>query len=172
MLSDSRSNQNDLNTRTTQLYLVFASVRLSPLLCLPYALSCVPLEPSNVPSSLLDSDSDLESDLDSKPYDYIVLCRTCFHCTDSDSDLGPFSKWASLPNGCCTHFRARFLSQGQVSIPITYISIRGSEFKPKPMEKSCIVQESMSKFKSESKSGNGNKPLDFSISLSANQCGA
>ena len=28
---------------------------------------------------LPDSDSDLNSDSDSKPYGYIVLCRTCFH---------------------------------------------------------------------------------------------
>ena len=35
---------------------------------------------------LLDSDSDSESHSDSKPYGYIVLCKTCFHCTDSDSD--------------------------------------------------------------------------------------
>ena len=30
-----------------------------------------------------------DSDSDFKPDDYIVLCRTCSHCTDSDSD--PYS---------------------------------------------------------------------------------
>ena len=49
-------------------------------------------------------------------------------------------------------------SQGQIFVPITYISIRGSESESEPMEKSCIVQESMSE--SESESGNGNKPLE------------
>ena len=80
------------------------------------------------------SDSDSDSDSDSKPYVHIVLCRTCFH-------------WLEL--------RFRSLSQGEISIPITYISIRGSESRSEPMDKSCIVQESVS----ESESSNGNKPL-------------
>ena len=61
------------------------------------------------------------------------------------------------PNGYCTHFRDSFLSQGQISIPIAYILIRVSESESKPIEKSCIVQESMSE--SEYESSNGNKPL-------------
>ena len=40
-----------------------------------------------------DTDSGTNSDLDSKPDDYIVLYRNCSHLTysdsDSDSDLGP-----------------------------------------------------------------------------------
>ena len=40
-----------------------------------------------------------------------------------------------------------------------YISIRGSESESEPMEKSCIVQESVSESESESKCSNGNKPL-------------
>ena len=39
--------------------------------------------------TLTETDSDTDSDLDSKPNGYIVLCRTCSHCTDSDSD--PYS---------------------------------------------------------------------------------
>ena len=35
---------------------------------------------------LVQMDSGKTSDLDSKPDVYIVLCRTCLHCTDSDSD--------------------------------------------------------------------------------------
>ena len=50
------------------------------------------------------------------------------------------------------------LLQGQIPIPITYISMRGSESESKPMGKSCIVQESVSQSERESKSGNGNKP--------------
>ena len=42
-----------------------------------------------------------------------------------------------------------------------YISIRGSESESKPVEKSCILQESESESKSESDSGSGNKPLDW-----------
>ena len=64
-----------------------------------------------------------------------------------------------LPNGYCTHVRDRFLSQGQISNPITYILIRGSESESKPMEKSCKVQESVSASESQSDSSNGNKPL-------------
>ena len=37
--------------------------------------------------TLTETDSGTDSDLDSKPDGYIVLCRTCSHCTDSDSDL-------------------------------------------------------------------------------------
>ena len=47
-----------------------------------------------------------------------------------------------FPYGYCTYFRDGYLSQGQISVPITYISIRGSE----------------SESESESESGNGNKP--------------
>ena len=61
--------------------------------------------------------------------------------------------WIPFPNGYCTHFRDGSPSQGQISVPITYISIRGSESKSEQMEKSCIVQESESEY------GNGNKRL-------------
>ena len=39
------------------------------------------------------TDSGTDSDSDSKPDNYIVLCRTCSHCTDSDPylDLDPKS---------------------------------------------------------------------------------
>ena len=45
-----------------------------------------------------------------------------------------------------------------------YISIRGSEFESEPMEKSSIIQESVSESKSETKFGNGNKPLHVTFS--------
>ena len=80
-------------------------------------------------------------DSDSKTYGYIVLCRTCFHCTDSDL----IQIQIPFPNGYCTHFTDGFPSQGQISVPITYISIRGSQSKSKPMEKSCIVQKFVAK---------------------------
>ena len=51
---------------------------------------------------------------DSKPDGYIVLYRS-FH-TDSDPDPDPSSD--GFPNGYCTRFRDRSLSQGQMSIPI------------------------------------------------------
>ena len=63
-----------------------------------------------------------------------------------------------FPYGYCTYFRDGYLSQGQISVPITYISIRGSESESEPMEKPCIVQESVSESESESESGHGNKP--------------
>ena len=61
------------------------------------------------------------------------------------------SRMVTLPIlGTDLHPRDRCLSQ------FYYISIRGSESKSKPVEKSCIVQESMSE--SESEPGIGNKP--------------
>ena len=63
--------------------------------------------------------------------------------TDSDSDSNPLPKWVL------------YQFKGQIFVPVTYISIRGSEL----MGKSCIVQESLSESESESESGNGNKPL-------------
>ena len=77
-----------------------------------------------------------------------------FHCTDSKLNQIQIP----FPDGYCTHFRDGSLSQGQISVPITYISVRGSVSESKPVEKSCIVQESMSVSESESTSGSGNKP--------------
>ena len=68
--------------------------------------------------------------------------------------------WIPFPNGYYTHFRDGSPFQGQISIPITYILIRGSESESKPIEKSGIVQESVSESESESEYGNRNKPLD------------
>ena len=42
-------------------------------------------------NTLLDSDMGADSDLDPKSDGYIVQCRTCSHCTDSDSDSDPYS---------------------------------------------------------------------------------
>ena len=39
--------------------------------------------------TLTEMDLDTDSDSDLKPNGYIVLYRTCLHCTDSDSD--PYS---------------------------------------------------------------------------------
>ena len=103
--------------------------------------------------TLPDTGSDSDSDLDSKPDGYIVLCRS-FHI-GSDPDLDPCTE--SFPNHYCTHFRNRYLSQGQMSIPIPHISIRGSESGSEPMWNFCIVQESESE--SESESGNVNKHI-------------
>ena len=36
------------------------------------------------------TDSGADSDSDSRSYGYIVLCRTCSHRTDSDSDPSPY----------------------------------------------------------------------------------
>ena len=47
--------------------------------------------------TLPETDSGMDSDSDSKPNGYIVLCKTCSHCTDSD--LGPYS-----PFLCRTRF--------------------------------------------------------------------
>ena len=57
--------------------------------------------------SLPNTDSGTSSDSDYKPHGYIVLCRTCSHCTDSDSDsnldsdlqllLYPILGWISVP---------------------------------------------------------------------------
>ena len=49
------------------------------------------------------TDSDSDSDLDSRPDGYIVLCRT--FSTGSDLDLDPCKE--SFLNSYCTHFRDR-----------------------------------------------------------------
>ena len=52
--------------------------------------------------------TETDSDSDSKPYRYIVLCTT--FSTGSDLDLDPCMD--SFQNGYCTHFRDGSLSQG------------------------------------------------------------
>ena len=103
--------------------------------------------------TLPNSDSDSDWDWDSKPDGYIVLCRNIH--TGSDPDPDPCTE--SFLNRHCIHFRDRYLSQGQMSIPIPYISIRGSESGSKPIWNFCIVRESGSE--SESESSNVNKPF-------------
>ena len=53
--------------------------------------------------------------------------------TGSDSD--PCME--SFPNSYCTHFRDRSPFQGQISVPIPYIGIWGSESESEPVEKSA-----------------------------------
>ena len=48
-----------------------------------------------------------ESDSDSKPDDYIVLCRTCSHCIDSDLNPYPDSD----------HHLLLYQFLGQMSVP-------------------------------------------------------
>ena len=92
---------------------------------------------------LLLSDSlftlpDSHSDSDSKPDGYIVLCRNIHIGSDPDPD--PCTE--SFLNHYCTHFRDRYQSRGQMSIPIPYISIRGSESGSDNMNKPlrrCIL---------------------------------
>ena len=78
---------------------------------------------------LPDSDSVLDSDSDSKPYGYIVLCRISFQWLRFR--FGSFSQMGTVP--------ILGTEIGQISIPNTYISIRGSESESEPMVKSCIV---------------------------------
>ena len=94
--------------------------------------NCTESDSNSNPNGLFtlpDSDSDSDSDLDSKPDGHIVLCRS-FHI-GSDLDLNPCTD--RFPNHYCTHFRDRYLSRGQMSIPIPYISIRASESGSEPM---------------------------------------
>ena len=95
-----------------------------------------------------------DSDSDSKPDGYIVLCRS-FHI-GSDPDPDPYTD--RFPNRYCTHLRDRYPSQGQISVPIPYFSIRESESGSGPMWNICIVQESESESESKSESGNVIKP--------------
>ena len=104
-------------------------------------------------------DSVSDSDSDSFPNGYVELCRTFSIGSDLDSD--PCME--SFPNGYCTHFRDGSPSQGQISISIPYIWIRGSESESEPVEKSCIVQESVSESESECESSGGNKPLAIAV---------
>ena len=65
-------------------------------------------------------ETDSDSDLDSFPDGYIVLCTT--FSTGSDSDSDPCMD--SFPNGYCTQFRDRSPSQGSES---ESISVGGNE---------------------------------------------
>ena len=93
---------------------------------------------------LPDSDSDSDSDTDSKPYGYIILCWTCFHWLRLG--FGSLSQMGTVPI-LGTDLSLYYIHFNQVS-----------ESKSKPMKKYCTVQKSVSE--PESKSGNGNKPLD------------
>ena len=55
------------------------------------ALEAFPLKQYQIDGlfTLPDTDSDTNSDSDCKHNGYIVLCRTCSHCTDSDYDSDP-----------------------------------------------------------------------------------
>ena len=55
-----------------------------------------------------------DSDSDSKPDGYIVLCRS--FDIGSDPDSNPYSD--GFPNSYCIHFRDGSPPQGQISIPI------------------------------------------------------
>ena len=57
--------------------------------CKPSGTNMLGREVLNGLFTLTETDSGTDSDLDSKPSGYIVLCRTCSHCTDSDLD--PYS---------------------------------------------------------------------------------
>ena len=89
------------------------------------------------------------------PNPIVTLYYAQLFSTGSDLDSDPCMD--NFPNGYCTHFRDIYLSQGQISIPIPYIWIRGSESDSEPVEKSGIVQESESE--SESSSGNNDRLL-------------
>ena len=68
------------------------------------------MQPSNGLFPLTESDSDS----DSKPYRYIVLCRSFSTARTQIGIQIPFL------SGYCTHFREESLSQGQISNPITF----------------------------------------------------
>ena len=76
-----------------------------------------------------------------------------FPMTDLDLD-------SALCNSCFHWLGFRFGSISQMgTVPITYISIRWLESESEPVDKSCIVQESMSESESDYESGSGNKPI-------------
>ena len=95
---------------------------------------------------------EMDSESDSKPYHYNVLCRNC--STGRVRIQVPIQMVLQIVTvpilGMDLCPRDRSPSQ------FYYISIRGSESESEPVEKSCIVQVS----DSESVSGNGNKPLE------------
>ena len=85
------------------------------------------------------------------PSPMVTLYYAELFSTGSDSDSDPYLD--GFLNGYCTHFRDGSPSQ------FYYMSTRGSVSESKPVEKFCIVQESVSVSKSESISGSGNNPL-------------
>ena len=85
-----------------------------------------------------ETDSDLDSDLDSKPHHYIVLCTT--FSTGSGSDLDPCTD--SFPNGYCTHFRDGSPSQGSQSESVSVGGNEPSRVSRLEMFMAEIIQES------------------------------
>ena len=71
-----------------------------------------------------------DSDSDSKPDGYIVLCWNIHIGSDPDLD----SCTESFLNCYCTHFSDRYLSRGQMSVPIPYISIGDQSPDPNQCE--------------------------------------
>ena len=86
--------------------------------------------------TLPDLDSDSYWDSYSKPYPYIVLCRS-FHI---GSDLDPDSYLNGFLNGYCTILGMDLHPKERCPSQIYYISIRGSESESEPIGNFCIVQ--------------------------------
>ena len=78
-----------------------------------------------------ETEMETDSQTDSKPDRYIVLCTTFSTGTEMETE----TETETFPDGYCTHFKDGSPSQGQISIPIPYIWIRGLESVSVPVEK-------------------------------------
>ena len=72
--------------------------------------------------------------MESFPDRYIVLCRTFSTGTETEMETETF------PDGYCTHFRDRSLSQGQISVPILLYFNKGIGIHLHTSGKTCLVQ--------------------------------
>ena len=72
--------------------------------------------------------------MESFPDSYIVLCRTFSTGMETEMEMD------TLPDGYCTHFRDRSLSQGQISITILLYFNKGIGICLRTSGKTCLVQ--------------------------------
>ena len=98
------------------------------------------------------TETETDSQTDSKPDRYIVLCTTFSTGTEMETEM----ETETFPDGYCTHFRDGSLSQGQISVPILLYFNKGIGICLRTSGKTCIVQESV--WESISVSVGGNKP--------------
>ena len=78
-----------------------------------------------------ETETETDSQTDSKPDRHIVLCTTFSTGTEMETE----TEMETFPDGYCTHFRDGSPSQGQISVPIPHIRIKGLESVSVPVEK-------------------------------------
>ena len=83
-----------------------------------------------------ETETETDPCTESFPDRYIVLCRTFSTGTEMEME----TEMETSPDGYCTHFRDRSLSQGLISIPISLYINKGIGICLCTSGKTCLVQ--------------------------------